>query len=80
MSNAPKNIYQNLYFEKLNTKGEKYVESLINFILNNPMKSLSQVEKEACDKAITENEIPQSLKDLNNEKNTWNRWPASRFL
>ncbi len=68
IANAPKNFYQNLYSEKLNTKDKKYVESLNNFIQNNPMKSLSQEEKETCDQAITEKEILKSLKDLNNAK------------
>ncbi len=68
IANAPEIFYQNLYSNKLNNTDEKYVESLNNFIQNNPSNILSQKEKETCDEAITEKEILQSLKDLNNEK------------
>ncbi len=66
-SQCAKSVYQNIYSTKLNTKDEKYIESLKSFIQNYLMKSLSHEEKEAYDKTITEKEIPQSFKYLNNK-------------
>ncbi len=66
IANSQKNFYSNLYSEKLNSNDISYKDSLDNFINKNPMKS--DEEHMLCDRPITESEILQCLKNLNNEK------------
>ncbi len=68
IANAQKNFYQNLYSEKLNYNDISYKDSLDNFINKNPMKRLSDEEHMLCDRPITDSEILQYSKNINNEK------------
>jgi hypothetical protein len=64
--NAESTYYQKLYSEKLNINNDTYKDSINNFIHNNNVKQLSELEKKACDKEISEHEILSSLKSLHN--------------
>jgi hypothetical protein len=67
IAEAQKSFYQTLYSEKMNQRDPTYTESLNNFTNSNNMKTLTDKEKELCDVEITEAEILNSLKNLNNE-------------
>ncbi len=45
-----------------------YKDSLNDFLINNKIEKLTNLEKESCIKPITEKEILDSLKQLHNDK------------
>ncbi len=59
-------FFQNLFSEKLNSLNTTYKDSLNDFLINNQIKKLTNLQKESCEKPITENEILDSLKKLHN--------------
>ena len=64
--NAESTYYQQLYSENLNIHSDTYKDSINKFIQNNNNKQTSDIEKKACDKDISEQEILSSLKSLHN--------------
>jgi hypothetical protein len=66
--NEGKQYFNNLYKETLNENSFSYKNSVDSFLQDNNLKSLSEVDKKMCEQEITDEDILNSLKDLNSSR------------
>ena len=61
-------FYKDLYTEKLNEQDNSYNNSTNLFLENSDIPKLSELQKDFCERQVTEAEILSNLKNLNNGK------------